>query len=168
MGVLRVGGAEEGLRIPVALSEPVKIKPLGVLAVEFEMAVLGRDAGSPGAGVWLEGDTHEYLLASNSVTDVVSDSVVSSRPSVRFIGPLSAGQTVSDGDRSLVLAESLAANQVLRVNCATWQVSLDGKPARYMLTPTSSPLEIDPAVESLTSAGPVAAGTISVTVTDLY
>ena len=167
-GVLRVGGSVNGLRVPVALSAPLKVKELGLQAVEFEMTVRGRDAGTAGAGVWREGRTREYVLGSSGSVDVVTDSFVSSRPFVRFVGPFVAGQMLSDGERHLVLAEDLASGQVLRVDCATWRVSLDGLPARYMLTPTSNRLEIDPQTESLYSAGSAAAGQISVTVTDIY
>lgn len=167
-GVLRVGGSVNGLRVPVALAAPVKVKQIGTLAIEFELTVKGRDAGTAGSGVWREGRTREYQMGANATVDVVTDSFVSSRPMVRWVGPLIAGQSLSDGERALVLGQNLANNQVLVVDCATWQVALDGMPARYMLTPQSSALAIDPQTESLYSSGPAATGTISVTVTDIY
>lgn len=167
MGLLRVGGSQ-GMKIPVALASPAKQKPLGLFGIEFEMSLVSRDIGTPGAGVWREGATREYVLGSNAAVNVDTDSYVSTRPLIRFVGPLSAGQMISDGERHMVLAEPLAEGQVLRVNCANWQVVLDGLPARYMLTATSAQLEIDPLTESLFAQGAPTSGQISVTVTDIY
>lgn len=172
-GVMRVGGAA-GLRLPVALTEAMKVKQISETAVEFEVTVKGRDSGTPGSGVWLEGASRDVVLGVNSTVDVSTDSFVASRPTIRMEGPLTVGQRVTDGRATIQLAQSLGAGQTLLIDCATWQVSLFGGlltapvPARFMLTAGSSRLEIDHATETLSSSGPSASGRIVVTITDIY
>lgn len=165
--LLRVGGLR-GLRLPVVLTEPVKTKHLSDVMVEFEMTVKGHNVGTPGLGVWREGQHVEYWLDSTDSAELTNEGGhVIGRPLITMVGPLTAGLELTDGTRTMTLAENLGNNELLTIDCATWRVSLDGTPARGMLTQGSGRLEIDPAVTTLTTTG-TGEGSIRVSVTDLH
>lgn len=165
-GVLRVGGIG-GLTLPVALVSPAKIKHLADTVVEFEATVKGHNVGTVGAGVWREGSESEYVLDAAGSEVIPVTSYIATRPTIRLVGAFSIGWKISDGERKIELATALTASDILLIDCATWRVSLNGAPARYMLTADSGRLEVSPSGSTLTTTG-TGTGKARVTVTDIY
>lgn len=165
-------------RMPVVLTEPVRVKPVGDCAFDVQITVKGVDVGTAGAGVHFESEnpqTPVNLLPWGDQIPVVLAGYVPSWPVVTVRGPVDAGAVVTfppTGDGvpvTLKVLPAVTSGQTLRIDCRRRRVVLErigaSDPLRGAVEVNRWPvLPIGPSTVTATGSG---AGHITINLTDL-
>lgn len=170
--------AGDAWRLPVVLTEKVRVKATGDHSFDVQINVKGVDIRTAGAGVHLESDESPApvdLLPWNSEVGIEVGGYVPSWPTITVTGRVAAGAVVtfpSLGDGvpvTVKLLREVAAGQTLRIDCRRRRVVLErvgaSEPVRGAVEVNRWPLmPVGPATVKASGTG---TGHVSITVTDL-
>lgn len=165
-------------RLPVVLSEAIKVKPTGDFTFDVQITVKGVDINTPGAGVHFESENTQTpvdLLPWGSDVALNLGGYVPSWPTVTVRGPVNAGAIItfpSLGDGVpvyLKLLTTVGAGQTLRIDCRRRRVVLErvgaSEPLRGAVEVNRWPiLPVGPSTAKATGTG---SGHVSINLTDL-
>ena len=122
-------------RIPITLSAQTKTRWKSDHHLEVLVECTGLNFGTAGRGTFLEGDPTWYELPKTyDVTSVVGG-MVATPPRIEIHGAVNGPDFVLDMDEYTVrLTAPVPVGKVLVIDSVTHSVTLDGEPARHMVT----------------------------------
>lgn len=122
-------------QIPVALMQQTKVKHVGSLSAEVEMVFKGIDAGTAGAGVYLESTwTQSWELVSTVDQTAVVGGTVPCSPTIVMVGPLDLGAVITVGPYQMITTAELVEGDTAVVNCRTRLVTINDTLSRGFVT----------------------------------
>jgi len=166
----RIGWLDyEGLRLPVALAGQTQVRPVGGLAADVEMTLVGAEIGTPGGGVFFEGATSSVALPWGVAQPITISGAVPAFPIITLVGPIPQAADITVGGAVIALNRPVAAAEVLTIDCRRRLVTSNGKPDRGAVSLNAWPRLSGTVVASASTANGVApAGRASMSATDLY